>query len=129
MGPAAAAVAGWTLATQIAGASMPPANQHIPSFRGESTTLIAAETIDFSLPTTYSTNMGGFGDGSEAKLTEAKGGDEGDKQKEAMRKAEAARQARLKEKKEAMKAREAEDLAREKARKARQADRFKEIFQ
>ena len=130
LGPAATAVVGWTLATQIASAGLPASNEHVPSFQGESTTMmIAAEKLDFSLPSSYSTNMGGFGEGTEARLTEAKGGDEGEKQKEAMRKAEAARQARLKEKREAFKAREAEELARAKARKAAQADRVKEIFQ
>jgi len=128
LSPAAAAAVGWTLATQIAGASMPPANEQMPSFPGESTTLIAAETIDFSLPS-YNPNMGGFGEGTEAKLSEVKGGDERDKQKEAMLKAEAARQARLAQKKEDALVREAEGRARAEERKAAQADRFKEIFQ
>lgn len=128
LSPVAALVAGWTLAAQVAGAGMLPANEQMPSFQGESTTLLAAETIDFSLPS-YSANMQGFGEGTEARLSEAKGGDEGDKQKEAMRKAEAARQARLIEKKEALRAREEEAQAREKAKKEAQKDRFKEIFQ
>lgn len=128
----AAAAAGWTLAAQIAGASIVnPVNEHkMPSFASQSNTLVitASETIDFSLPS-YNPNMGGFGDGTEARLTEAKGGDEGNKQKEAMQKAEAARQERLKEKKEAAKAREQEERLRAKAKKEAQKDRFKEIFQ
>lgn len=128
LSPVAAVVAGWTLAVQVAGAGMLPANEQMPSFQGESTTLLATEKIDFSLPS-YNANMQGFGDGTEARLSEAKGGDEGDKQKEAMRKAEAARQARLIEKKEALRAREEEAQAREKAKKEAQKDRFKEIFQ
>lgn len=128
LSPVAAAVVGWTLVGQVASAGMLPTNEQLPSFQGESTTLLAAETIDFSLPS-YNPSMQGFGDGTEARLSEAKGGDEGDKQKEAMRRAEAARQARLVEKKEAAKAREEKGRARAQAKKAAQADRFKEIFQ
>ena len=95
-----------------------------PPLQGESTTLLAAETIDFSLPS-YNASMQGFGEGTEARLSEAKGGAEADKQKEAMRKAEAARQARLIEKKEALKAREEEGATRDKAKKEAQKDRFK----
>lgn len=125
--PVAAAVVGWSLAAQVAGASVLPATE-LPAFQGESITLLAGETIDLSLPS-YDTNMQGFGEGSEARLSEAKGGDEGEKQKEAMRKAEVARQARLIEKKAAAKTREEEAQARATAKKAAQADRFKEIFQ
>mmetsp|Transcript_31213 Transcript_31213/g.56552 ORF Transcript_31213/g.56552 Transcript_31213/m.56552 type:complete len:171 (-) Transcript_31213:174-686(-) len=128
LSPVAAAVIGWTLAAQVSGAGILPANEQMPSFQGESTTLLAAETIDFSLPS-YSADMQGFGQGAEARLSEAKGGNEAEKQKEAMRKAEAARQARLLEKKAEAKAREEEALAREKAKKEAQKDRFKEIFQ
>jgi hypothetical protein len=130
LSPVAAAVIGWTLAAQVSGAGMLPANEQMPYmyFQGEGTTLLAAETIDFSLPS-YSADMQGFGQGAEARLSEAKGGDEAEKQKEAMRKAEAARQARLLKKKAEAKAREEEALAREKAKKEAQKDRFKEIFQ
>lgn len=132
--PAATALVGWTLATQIAGASVIPANSDSVSptatfQQAAPTTLVAAETIDFSLPSSYNPNMGGFGDGSEARLQEAKGGDEGDKQKEAMRKAEENRQQRLAEKKAEAKLREEEGRARAQAKKEAQKDRFKEIFQ
>jgi hypothetical protein len=126
----AAAAVGFTLATsQMAGAA--PVNEQMASFQGESAPtlmLAASETIDFSLPS-YNPNMGGFGDGTEAKLSEAKGGDEAAKQREAMLKAEEARKARLVQKKEEAKAREAEEKARAQQRKEASKDRFKEIFQ
>ena len=130
--PVTTSVVGWTLASQVAIAVMTPLNVQMPTLQAESTSLLAAEStrekIDFSLPSYGSTSYG-FGDGQEARLSEAKGGDENTKQMEAMKKAEAARQARLAEKKEAAKQREAEDRARAEEKKAKASSRFNEIFQ
>lgn len=144
--PAAAAAMGWTLATQVAMASIPtneqiPRSPHIAS----STSLIAAmkkepddvpyEKLDFSLPSYGSNTKTGFGEGTQTfmggsggSLTDP-GADESLKQAEAMRKAEAARKARIAEKNEATKAREAEAKVRGKQREAERKARMAGTFE
>ena len=92
VGPAAATLLGWTLASQAAFASVPTETQQFPSLT------VSVEKLDFSLPSYegIGANEGGFGVGSEARLTGTSsmtdpGANEKAKQEEAMRKAEQAR--------------------------------------
>lgn len=137
-GPVGAAAVGWTLASHIAAASAPwTALQPMAASHETQTpsTLLAAkgelsyEKIDFSMPS-YGASSFGFGDGQEARLGGGveKGLNEKQLQEEAMRKAEAARQARLKAKNEDVKAREEEARTRAKAKKAEGDARVKELF-
>jgi hypothetical protein len=71
--------------------------------------------------------MSGFGEGTEARLTSA-GPSEKEKQTEAMRKAEEARQEQLQKKKAEVKAREEEDKRRALEKKARDAERLQNIW-
>jgi len=99
----------------------------------------AEEKLDFSLPSYDSSikNIGGFGDGAEAILNmegrgsgtlSDPGSGEAAKQREAMKKAEEARQAKLAEKKAEMKAREEEEKRRAIEKKEERARRMKGIF-
>jgi hypothetical protein len=145
--PLTAAAVGWTLASQIASASMLPTTEQLSTHQeaGTPTLLLSVaggkvsewfkeeektyEKIDFSMPS-YDTKSIGFGDGSQGQVTEKKGiSTEADLQAQAMKKAEAARQARLQEKREAMKAREAEDRARAEAKTAEGKERVSALFQ
>lgn len=147
--PVATAAMGWTLASQIASAGMlstcTPEQMSSPQVTGTPTLLLSVaggkvsewfkeeektyEKIDFSMPS-YDSKSIGFGDGSQGQVTEKKGAStESDLQAEAMKKAEAARQARLQQKREMMKAREAEDRARAEAKKAEAKERVGALFQ
>lgn len=147
--PVATAAMGWALASQIASAAMlstcTPEQLSTPHVTCTPTLLLSVtggkvsewfkeeektyEKIDFSMPS-YDSKSIGFGDGSQGQVTEKKGAStESDLQAEAMKKAEAARQARLQEKREAMKAREAEDRARAEAKKAEAKERVSALFQ
>lgn len=99
----------------------------------------AEEKLDFSLPSYDSSvkNTGGFGDGAEAILNmegrrsgtlSDPGSGEAEKQREAMKKAEEARKAKLAEKKAEMKAREEEEKRRAIEKKEERARRMKGIF-
>ena len=99
----------------------------------------AEERLDFSLPSYDSSikGTGGFGDGAEAVLNmegrksgtlSDPGSGEAEKQREAMRKAEEARKAKLAGKKAEMKAREEEDKRRALEKKEERARRMKGIF-
>mmetsp|Transcript_46729 Transcript_46729/g.69109 ORF Transcript_46729/g.69109 Transcript_46729/m.69109 type:complete len:185 (+) Transcript_46729:83-637(+) len=138
--PVAATAVGWTLASQIAVAGMLPANNidrvHDSIASSPPSTLISAmesktepvyEKIDFSFPS-YDSKTYGFEQGAEARLSEGTGGVEADKQAEAMKKAEAARLARLEAKREEAKVREAELKLRAKEKKAESARRLKGNF-
>ena len=102
---------------------------------GNSLPALAEEKLDFSLPT-YDSAMkesGGFGTGTEAYLNKSgslsdPGSGEADKQKEAMRKAEEARQRKLEEKKAERKALEEETKRRALEKKAENERRMKGIF-
>ena len=145
--PVAAAAVGWTLASQIASASMPLTTELLPTQDTSIPTLLLSvkgakvsewfapetdktyEKIDFSMPSYGSTSFG-FGEGQEGKTSKEKGsGTEAELQAEAMKKAEAARQARLKEKREELKRREAEDMARAEAKKTEAKERINSLFQ
>jgi hypothetical protein len=94
--------------------------------------LADAASLDFSLPK-YDTKMGGFGDGTEARLEARReltdpGSGEKDKELAAMRKAEDARKERMKKEKEVKKERENEDKRRAMERKERDAERLKNIW-
>jgi hypothetical protein len=71
--------------------------------------------------------MSGFGDGTEARLNSA-GPSEKEKQMEAMRKAEEARQGQLQKKKVEAKAQQEEDKRRAVEKKARDAERLSSIW-
>eukprot|EP00525_Craspedostauros_australis_P005400 CAMPEP_0198120536 /NCGR_PEP_ID=MMETSP1442-20131203/29356_1 /TAXON_ID= /ORGANISM="Craspedostauros australis, Strain CCMP3328" /LENGTH=175 /DNA_ID=CAMNT_0043779197 /DNA_START=80 /DNA_END=607 /DNA_ORIENTATION=+ len=128
--PVAGALVGLSLASQIAGAEMPPAP--MPS-------IVVADnlSLDFSMPSYNPTSKStGFGDGTEAylstktsdgRLTDP-GSDERQKQMESMKKAEEARKVRLAAEKEKQKEREAEDKIRAAAKKAERERRLKGIF-
>lgn len=96
------------------------------------TTVVAAELekMDFSLPSYDNSlqNTNGFGVGSESYLGDQVDKREGEKQVDAMRKAEEARLKRVAEKKAEAKAREEEIKQRALERKKRDADRLKGIF-
>ena len=145
--PVATAAVGWTLATQIASASMPRTSELVMTQDTSIPTWLlsvkggkvsewfapeaekAYEKIDFSMPSYGSTSFG-FGEGQEGEISKEKGGGtEAELQAEAVKKAEAARQARLEEKREALKRREAEDRARAEAKKAEARERISSIFQ
>jgi hypothetical protein len=130
----AAAVIGWTLATQFVGAAdLPPAVASTSSIVAvlEKPAEPTYEKLDFTMP---SYNAGskiasGFGEGTEARLADTNSdATETDKQVVAMKKAEAARQERLKQQKEEAKAREADIKAREAVKKAERERRMKGIF-
>lgn len=147
--PMATAVIGWTLASQIATASLLPSSEHVvimttPNL-ASSTQLISAssslfpttkveeptrETLDFSFPSYDSKATGGFGEGTEAFLQQSSTGssDEAAKQAIMMKKAEEARRARVAAKQDALKAREAEDLARALAKKKEGEARTRALF-
>lgn len=85
----------------------------------------ADTSLDLSLPS-YDTKMSGFGDGTEAY---SKGsGDEKEKQRAAMMKAEEARKEALAKKKAEQKEREEEDKRRAAAKKAEAQERLKNIW-
>jgi hypothetical protein len=110
-GPVAATAMGWALASQIAFAGMLPADQQQQQLTFSSSNLVAAEKLDFSLPSydnTMGSSTGGFGDGTEARLGQsdsmtAPGKNEKAKEAEAMRRAEDARLLRKEEKRLAQK--------------------------
>ena len=94
----------------------------------------AEEKLDFSLPSYDSAikNTGGFGDGTEAIINKSSdltdpGAGEGEKEKEAMRKAEEARQKKLEAKRAERKAMEEETRRRDIEKKAENAKRVKEL--
>jgi paraquat-inducible protein B len=87
-------------------------------------------SLDFSLPT-YDAKMSGFGEGKEAYLkteTVVQNGNEKEKQREAMAKAEEARKEALARKKAEQKEREEETKRRALEKKARDAERLKNIW-
>lgn len=147
----AAAVVGWTMASQVALAGPPPpiATTFTVAVTSTSTTKNSLasmfeekpapvyEKLDFSLPSYESSKSAtGFGDGTEVRTKNlapslaADGSDksEQDKQREAMVKAEAARKARVAQAKELTKMREAEDQLRAQAKKEEAARRMRGIF-
>ena len=101
----------------------------------------ADTSLDFALPS-YDPKMSGFGDGNEAfvkkgtissgsvqsKLLTDPGGDEKEKQRAAMAKAEEARKEALVRKKAEQKDRDEETKRRAKEKKARDAERLKNIW-
>eukprot|EP00588_Corethron_pennatum_P008502 CAMPEP_0194265780 /NCGR_PEP_ID=MMETSP0169-20130528/903_1 /TAXON_ID=218684 /ORGANISM="Corethron pennatum, Strain L29A3" /LENGTH=155 /DNA_ID=CAMNT_0039006319 /DNA_START=90 /DNA_END=557 /DNA_ORIENTATION=+ len=105
--PAAAAAIGWTLASQIAVAGIPPGNEREFVMRDVTSSSVIV-------------SKGNSDQKSMLEMYTDPGADEKQKQELAMKKAEAARQARLVEKKEAAKKKVADDLAREKLRLAEQ---------
>lgn len=130
----AAAVVGWTLATQFVGAAdLPPAMSSTSSIVAinEKPADPTYEKLDFSMPsyTAGAKTASGFGEGTSARLADTNSDTtETDKQKVAMERAEAARQERLKQQKEETKAREADIKAREAVKKAERERRMKGIF-
>jgi hypothetical protein len=147
----AAAVVGWTMASQVALAAPPPpiATTFTVSVTSTATTKNSLasmfeekpapvyEKLDFSLPSYESSKSAtGFGEGTEVRTKNlapslaADGSDqsEQDKQREAMVKAEAARKARVAQAKELTKMREAEDQLRAQAKKEEAARRMRGIF-
>jgi hypothetical protein len=130
----AAAVVGWTLATQFVGAAdLPPAMSSTSSIVAilEKPAEPTYEKLDFSMPsyTAGSKTASGFGEGTVARLADTNSDTtETDKQVVAMKKAEAARQERLKQQKEEAKAREADIKARDAVKKAERERRMKGIF-
>ena len=138
--PVATAALGWTLVTQVAVADIDQ-NVDVPStFASTTTSLVlseapAYEKLDFSMPSYNTGSSGGFGQGTEARLGEPgptsltdPGAGEKEKQEEAMKKAEQARQARLQEKKEAAKRREEEDRIRAQKKKLEREARMRGEF-
>jgi hypothetical protein len=145
----AAAVVGWTMASQIAWAGPPPilittftvavtstAKNPLASMFEEKPQPVY-EKLDFSLPS-YDTSKSavGFGDGTEVRTrnlapltSDGTDKSEQDKQRDAMLKAEAARQARIQQAKELAKMREAEDQLRAQAKKEEAARRMRGIFE
>jgi hypothetical protein len=144
--PIATAVIGWTLASQIATASMPSSEHVMTPDLASSSQLVSVsffptkveeptrEALDFSFPSYDSKATGGFGDGTEAFLQSSSseltdpGSREAAKQVETMKRAEEARLARLAAKKEAFKAREAEDMTRALAKKKENEARTRALF-
>jgi hypothetical protein len=134
--PVTAAVVGWTLASQVALAQ--PIVMDPPSAKNPMASLFEQkpepvyEKLDFSLPSYDSASKAsGFGQGTEARnlgQTSTSDESEKDKQREAMLKAEAARQARIEQAKELARMREAEDQARAQAKKEEAARRLRGIF-
>lgn len=147
----AAAVVGWTVASQVALAGPPPIPMTTFTVAVTSTSTsknpLASmfeekpqpvyEKLDFSLPS-YDTSKSaaGFGEGAEVRTrnlapSASDGTDksEQDKQRDAMLKAEAARQARIQQAKELAKIREAEDQLRAQAKKEEAARRMRGIFE
>ena len=141
----AAAFFGWSFSTQIAAAAQPPLSHFIVAVTqtDQAKNPLASmfeqkpepiyQKLDFSLPSyEASVSSTGFGEGTEARnLGSASTGadkSETDKQREAMRKAEAARQERIQQAKELAKMREAEDQLRAQAKKEEAARRIRGIF-
>ena len=131
---AASVAVGWAIASQAA-VAMPMTSNMVSAASMETKKEAAYEKLDFSLPSYGSSNASGFGDGVEAFLGSKNsaltdpGQGEGDKQKEAMRKAEEARKERVKKQKEEMKQREAEAKEREEEKRKEKAGRFASIFE
>ena len=133
MGPAAVASAalGWTLASQAAFADVVPQAQEMQT----SSFVVAVEKLDFSLPSYegIGSNVGGFGQGTEARLTGTSsmtdpGSNEKAKQAEAMRKAEEARLARKAAEKEAKLQRNEDQIRAAEAKKKADAERVAAFF-
>jgi hypothetical protein len=137
VGSATVAAMGWALASQIAVAGMlpTPADQEQQAAMVSSSSFVAVEKLDFSLPSYESSVSGsvGFGEGAEARLglTDSMtdpGSNEKAKQEEAMKKAEEARLARKQEQKRLQREREEEMRRRDEEKKADADRRIKELF-
>lgn len=121
--PVAAAAVGWTVATGVA-----LANVDCPPAITSNSVVISYEKLDMSMPS-YGSSTVGFGEGAQSKAEGVKTGVlEEDLQREAMRKAEAARRERLAAKKAEMKALEEEARVRAQQKKEDNAARVKELF-
>lgn len=138
MGPVAATAMGWALASQIAVAGMIPdttiTNQQQPLL-SPSSSLIAVEQLDFSLPSydSIGKSTGGFGEGTEARLGLSDsmvdpGSNEKAKQAEAMKKAEEARRARKKEAMQARVQRNEEQIRQAEMKKKADQQKLAELF-
>ena len=136
--PAVSAVVGWGLASQLALANMMPStlyeDQHQAIF-ASSSSLVAVESLDFSLPSydSIGKSTGGFGQGSEARigLTDSltvPGANERAKQEDAMKRAEEARQARKQAEKKAREQRSEEARIQAELKKKEEQRRIKELF-
>jgi hypothetical protein len=139
MVPVAAVALGFTLASQAAVAS-PMMMDSLPwtatttttttTTTYESTLLVSAEKLDFSLPSydSIGTNQGGFGLGSEARLGQDPGNFEKSKERDAMLKAEEARLARKEAEKQAKIVRNEEMIRAAEAKKKADQQRVAELF-